>query len=187
MLNIRLTVRDNGAFEFPGFDGIRFANGSVMSVNPCWSLHEDGEKEDELNKQEKKDGKSSADTNEMYHYIVHRVYPNVKSFSTVYKGKTVEWVFGSNIKSSKSLDRGSYIKNDVAILDVRFDTKQELKTFYDFFGYVNSLLAFLTFRSGAVFEKVSLLYKNSKYGYHEFADCYINTEIDYYSENKKHC
>lgn len=49
VMNILPPIKDDGTFEFPGFQGIRFINGSVMSVNPPWALHEDREKENELN------------------------------------------------------------------------------------------------------------------------------------------
>lgn len=49
VMDIVTHFRNDKTFEFPGFQGIRLINGSVMSVNPPWSLHEDFKKEKELN------------------------------------------------------------------------------------------------------------------------------------------
>ncbi len=51
-----MNFRNDGTFKFPGFQGIRLINGSVMSVNSPWSLHEDFEKEKELNEKLSNDG-----------------------------------------------------------------------------------------------------------------------------------
>lgn len=222
VMNIEPSIRDDGTFEFPGFRGIRFINGSVMSVNPPWALHKDREKEDELNgknsdavidqytdvsaqSEDKEslnnvrdaDGANSAsehsvskDDNDSaiespFTYIVYREYFNAKKFTMNQDGCGIEWIFGSEIRNSTSLDKGTSLENKRSILDIRFTESQGLQTFYDYYGYVTTFLEFLTFRGAAPFEEIYLLYEHPKYGFDKFADCYVNTSTDIFANDSE--
>lgn len=174
VMNIRMSVRDDGTFEFPGFQGIRFMNGSVMSVNPPWALHEDREKENELN--EKLSEAPAVEQN--FSYSVYRKYNNAKKFTIHQEECSIEWIFGSEINSKMSFDKGSSLENNKSVLEIRFSEDQALQTFYNYYGYVTTLLGFLTFREAAPFEEIGLLHKHPQYGFNKFADCYVNTSIN---------
>lgn len=165
-------IGDDGQILFPGFQGITFVNGSIMSVNPCCSLREDTEKTDELNKHQE---------DKPNHYFVYRFVPNDKHFSLTTNNTCVEWHFSSTIKQHASYEQGCSIENNESTLTLQFSEKQELITFYNYYGYVTTFLSYLTFRVAAPYEKILLLYKDSKYGLRDFAECYINNNWSFWS------
>lgn len=165
-------ISDDGHIFFPGFQGITFINGSIMSVNPCSSLREDIEKTDELNMRQE---------DIPNHYFVYRFVPNDKHFSLITNSTCVEWHFSSTIKQHASYDQGCSLENNESTLTLQFSKKQDLKTFYDYYGYVSAFLSYLTFRVAAPYEKILLLYKDSKYGFRDFAECYINNDWSFWS------
>lgn len=222
VMDIVTHFRNDKTFEFPGFQGIRLINGSVMSVNPPWSLHEDFKKEKELNEklsndvtdkytnvngqsEDKEASNNIKDVNDAnciaehsvskddddsaiepsFKYIVYRQYANAKKFTINQDECSSEWIFGSIISSRTSLDKGISLENNRSVLEIRFNESQGLQTFNDYYGYVTTLLEFLTFREAAPFEEIGLLNKYTEHSFVKFADCYVNTSIDIFANNSK--
>lgn len=179
VMNSRFQINDEGTVDFPGFQGIRFTKGTLMSVNPCWALHEDPDKEKELNIEMQKEQEPQD-----FWYIVHRAYSDKKEFNVDIEGHAVKWIFKSDISGHMSVDKGSSLENTKSRLDVRFDSNCDLRVFYNYYGYVSALLSFLTFRREVWFENIYLLYPD-QYGYVEFAECYVKNELDYWADERE--
>lgn len=195
------SFRNDGIIDFSGFQGIRFINGSLKSVNPPWALHADREKEEELNKcilenaekecndsnnlvdnDNKKDDHSNS--RKLFKYIVYREYENSKKFRISIDGHINEWIFGSKIKSKMSLEKGISLENTDSILEIRFDENVKLRTFNDYYSYLMTFLSFLTFREAVPFEEIQLLYKCDDYEFRSFGNCYINRDLEHGIANR---
>ena len=156
---------ENRKIIFPEFQGIKFVNGSVLSVNPCSSLREDAEKADEIKKLEK---------DNPHHYFVYKFIPHKREFTYESENEQVVWQFSSTIHQNVSDEGWCSLDNNESTLTIQFSSNQGLGSFYNYYGYVTTFLSYMTFRVAAPFEKVSLLYMEPKYGLKEYAECYIN-------------
>lgn len=87
--------------------------------------------------------------------------------------ETVKWIFGSIINQSMSFDEGDSLNNNKSVLRIEFNKEQSLKTFYDYYGYVTTMLSFLVFRKDVFFDKICLLGNDPRHGFVEIAECHV--------------
>lgn len=184
-------AEENG--ESPLFKAIQFTNGAIRSVNTCNALHEDLDAEQEIAQTMKNAGKDPGN------YFVYCVKDDTKEFQVALndekKGgkdgaeddiEATTWTFRSTVNQAMSAEKGEMLKNDTSILTLEFDKPQTLQSFYDYFGYVSTIMSFLTFRKDIAYEKIELMeeeiLRGNNGGEHcflsSFADCYVKTETD---------
>lgn len=144
------------------FQGIRFQNGMIRTLHPCNALHEDFE--------QSKNGK-----------LTYCVSNDSRDFLINVGNETVSWIFGSEINQKQSIEEGNSLSNGNALLDIRFDKRQDYKTFYDWYGYVCDFCSFLTFRNTIFFEDIFLLREvphNEINVYEVCAVCYVKNDAE---------
>ena len=150
-----------------GFTGIEFLNGFVRSVNPCNALHEDFDLEKRFGEYEKTGGESE------HEILVYKVYNDNKKFSVNVGDDSSDWQFGSVVSQRNDINKGEALSNDISSLIIEFTSGQTLKKFYDYYGYVSDIMAFLTYRSEVYFESIKLLSKHPQFGLLSIAECYV--------------
>ncbi|WP_155832028.1 hypothetical protein [Butyrivibrio sp. WCD2001] len=185
VFNLIPKINSDGTFAFPGFQAIEYQNGALMSVNPPYALREDYKKEEELNQvlkynAENGDNNTDQKINEevedtRFNYRVHKEYYNSKKFNVTIDNQRSTWCFGSVISSRTDVDKGSSLENKISVLNIEFESAQPLKSFSEYYGYLSTLLSFMTFRKFRGFESIKLMYLDDKIGYIPFADCYVRT------------
>lgn len=158
------------------FRGIRFENGAIRTVFPCNALREVFDVEDKIRKEEKRT------------ILAYEQFPDVKEFRISskdfdsikkvekgkYKGIDSTWIFASKIEQRISINEGHTLKNTTSTLDITFDDDKDYSTFYDFYGYVRTILSFMTFRKEVGFDKVFLLQEFPEDGMlNAYAECFV--------------
>lgn len=143
------------------FNGIRFFDGSIKSINPCHTLKRECDIEYELNKKDKS------------RYYVYKAYDSTKRIDIELGEDKTTWIFGNEIHSKLSIEEGTSLKDGTSVLGVEFNDLRPLKTFYDYYGFVSSIVAFMTYRSLVAFDRVTLTTKDEKGHSEDIADCYI--------------
>lgn len=148
-----------------GINAIKFVNGSVQSISSRCALQEDFE--EEINYKEK------------YNKIrfIYEPIEDSKEFFTNINNEKVRWYFGSEIKQKNSIEEGNSLENTTSYLCVKFEKDKDLKAFYDYYGYVTALIAFLTFRKNIIFEKIELLSGN-KTTLSKIGQCYVRSSYN---------
>lgn len=150
----------NGKYDsFRGFEAIEFSNGAIKSINPCWAIHRDYEKAKEI-------------SGENAYYIVYKYNQDDKKFVYECNGEEVQWIFGSTVNSKFSIDEGISLENTNSVLFIEFARPKYLDTFYDYYGYIQTMVGFLTYRRNTTFEPIKLKYK-SENRYLDLAKCYV--------------
>lgn len=152
------------------FTGIEFINGFVRSVNPCNALHKDFDLEKKIIDFEKTEGESP------HGVLVYKVFDDNKKFTVDIDDSSTVWMFGSAVSQRNDINKGEALSNDISSLIIEFHSGQTLRTFYDYYGYVSDILAFLAYRRNVYYESIKLLTKHPKYGFSSFAECYVMYE-----------
>lgn len=157
------------------FKAIRFIDGAIKSVKTCHALKKCFRKEKKLSK----NGKN---------YIVYKVLDDTKAFTYDIKkadnsesadsttDDTVSWTFASTVNQEFSIDNGDKLRNDSSHLTIGFETSQDLSTLYEYFGYVTTLLSFLTFRRIVPFDRIELLDSVYEGIYTTVAECFVSLD-----------
>lgn len=158
--------------RFKGFRTIRFVNGSIRSVHWRNSLHLDSEAEQLLNNTIRHSNQNYNDTPQK-RYLVYSLQDDSTSFSIKVKNTLSVWKFHSAIKQQSVLSEGEQLSNDQSLLDITFNENQELETFPRYYGYVSSIISFLTFRKSAYYDRLELLNSDQGETLRKVADCYI--------------
>ncbi len=143
------------------FDGIRFFDGFIKSINPCLTLRRESDIEDELNKENPGQ------------YFVHKAYRTPKIFNIELDDEKTTWMFGNMINSKLSIDEGTSLEDGTSVLEIIFNSSKSLTTLYDYYGYVSTIASFMTYRSNVSFERVTLVRKYEACYTCEIAECYI--------------
>ncbi len=143
------------------FDGIRFFDGSIKSINPCHTLRRELDVEDELCKKDQSK------------YYVYKANASVKKIDIEIGEDKTTWIFGNIVNSELSIEEGSSLKDGTSVLDILFEESQQLTTLYNYFGYVSMIVAFMTYRAVVSFERVTLIKRYEEDNTYEVADCYV--------------
>ena len=153
----KIPVYDKNAL----FDGIRFFGGSIKSINPCHTLSRELDVEDELHKKDQ------------CRYYVYKAYSSVKKIDIELGENKTTWIFENVVNSKLSIDEGTSLKDGTSVLRIAFEHPQSLTTMYNNYGYVSTLVAFMTYRSVVSFDRVTLVKKCEAGNSNDIADCHI--------------
>ena len=151
------------------FNRIEFLNGSVRSVNPCNALHENFDLEKRI-----ADFDNQPESDHAHGLLVYDVVDDSKKFTIDIDGDVTIWRFGSTVSWRNDINKGEVLANDTSSLIIEFNSDQTLETFYDYYGYVSDILAFLTYRRNIFYESIKLLTMHPDYGVASYAECYVN-------------
>lgn len=160
------------------FRGIRFENGGIKSIFPCNALRRNWEVEDRARKENNSEilaYEIFPDTKELH--ISSQDFMQIKKIDySKYRKIDCTWKFSSRIMQRISMREGITLQNTTSVLDIMFEEDKDYTTFYDFFGYLRTILSFMTFRSEVGFEKVYLLKQNpERDSLNDFAECFIKS------------
>lgn len=148
--------------EFDHFQGIEFFGGTLTTLFPSQSLHRNEFKKN--------------------HIILNYTPDDLK-----YLIKTMDMEgeirLSSVVREQITRLKGFEITNGDARLELSFSDTKQLGEFNKLYGVIVTLVQFMAFRENIGFDKVSLLQRDSKYGYlSSVATCYIQ---EYESWTKK--
>lgn len=148
------------------FNSIRFTNGSLRSVVPCAALKEDNDSEKLL------------EINDAGVPLVYRMKNDSVTFATYCDDEKELWTFGSSVNKNYSVYSGYQLSNSLAVARIDFDENHTLGTFYDYYGYISTLVSFLMFRKNICFETIELLRGQPDHDLVTVAECYVKTNVD---------
>lgn len=143
------------------FNGIRFFDGSIKSINPCHTLSRELDIEDELHKKDQ------------CQYYVFRAYASAKEIDLELGEDKTKWIFGNVVNSNLSADEGTSLKDGTSVLEIQFDDLRSLTTLYTYYGYVSTLASFMSYRVNVSFDRVTLVNRYESGITNDVADCYI--------------
>ena len=167
-----------GAFE--NIRGIQFNNGAVKSIFINRSLKRELSKEREIhgNNEEQLLVYSCHDDTVKLSISAE----DIAELDNNHRDTSLECQFEifSTISCSSSLGDGDAVSNSDVALKVIFPEVRELGSFYNYYGYISSIISFLTFRKNVFFEKITLFCDGQIQGLDlHFAECFVKKEHSY--------